>query len=125
MQMLKETMKNAPSEDSEQITFLNQLRKQKPHLAKVAVHIKNEGKRTMEQIQKDKAMGLVTGASDILIPGAPTLLIELKKRTSRAKPTDEQLEYIEDAEALGAMGFVCWGWEQGMIAVEIWENARR
>lgn len=118
-------VKNAPSEEVEQITFFNQLREHKPHLAAVATHIKNEGKRTPGQVAVDKANGMVTGALDINIPGSPTLLIELKKRSKRAKVSDEQVAYAEAASALGCHIYFCWGWEAAWEAVEEWENARR
>lgn len=118
-------IKNAPSEEDEQITFFNQLRKHKPELGEIAIHIKNEGKRNINQVMKDKANGMVTGAVDIVIPGAPTLLIELKKRSKRAKVSDAQINYMECAAKQGAMCYVCYGWELAMEAVEEWEDARR
>ena len=117
-------MKNAPSERDEQVTFFNQLRKHKPHLGEIAIHIKNEGKRNINQVNEDKANGMVTGAVDVVIPGEPTLLIELKKRSKRAKVSDAQVNYMESAARQGAMCYVCYGWEMAMEAVEEWENAR-
>ena len=112
--------KDAPSESVEQITFFNQLRKYYPEIAKVAIHVKNEGKRTVKQIAKDKAEGLVKGAPDIFIAGNPTLLIELKKCSKRAKVSDEQIKYLEAASELGADCYICYGWESAWNALERW-----
>ena len=112
--------KDAPSESVEQITFFNQLRKLHPEIAKVAIHVKNEGKRTVKQIAKDKAEGLVKGAPDIFIAGNPTLLIELKKRSKRAKVSDEQIKYLEAASELGADCYICYGWTSAWNALERW-----
>lgn len=122
MRKLGDIVDNPPSERDEQVTFFNHLRKHKPHLALVATHIKNEGKRSMWQAQEDKANGLVTGAPDIIIPGSPTLLIELKKRSKSAKIAPPQLAYMEAAEKMGCESYLCYGWQAAMKAVEEWES---
>lgn len=121
----KSHIKNAPLEREEQITFFNQLRKRKPEIAAVAIHIKNEGKRTVQQIASDKAEGMVTGAPDIVICGNPTLLIELKRRTKSAKPREAQVNFLNAADKLGAMCAVCWGWEQAWEVVDQWQKIER
>lgn len=125
MKVIESFIKNPPSERDEQVTFFNQLRKNMPHLGAVAIHIKNEGKRNINQVQEDKANGMVTGAVDIVIPGCPTLLIELKKRSKSAKAKPEQLAYMKAADELGCISYLCYGWEAAMEAVKEWENARR
>ena len=117
--------KDAPSESVEQITFFNQLRKLHPEIAKVAIHGKNEGKRTVKQIAKDKAEGLVKGAPDIFIAGNPTLLIELKKRSKRARVSDEQINFLESASNLGADCYICYGWESAWKALQEWIAGRK
>lgn len=117
--------KNAPSESEEQVTFFNQLRKYYPDIAKVALHVKNEGKRTMAQAAKDKAEGLVTGAPDIFIAGNPSLLIELKKRSKRAKVGDNQIKFLESASKLGAECYICYGWESAWLALQKWISGRK
>lgn len=116
---------DAPSESVEQITFFNQLKKHCPDIAKVALHVKNEGKRTMAQAAKDKAEGLVTGAPDIFIAGDPSLLIELKKRSKRAKVGDDQIKYLNSASKLGAECYICYGWESAWIALQRWISGRK
>lgn len=117
--------KDAPRESVEQITFFNQLKKHHPDIAKVALHVKNEGKRTMAQIAKDKSEGLVAGAPDIFIAGNPSLLIELKKRSKRAKASDGQIEFLEAASKLGAECYICYGWEAAWSALQKWINGRK
>lgn len=117
--------KNAPSESVEQITFFNQLRKHHPEIADVAIHVKNEGKRTKEQMAKDKAEGFVKGAPDIFIAGNPSLLIELKKRSKRAKVGDNQIKYLEAASKLGAECYICYGWEAAWSALQKWISGRK
>jgi hypothetical protein len=106
------------SEEAELLTFFNQLRLKHPALGAVAVHIPNEGKR-QRGATRDKARGLVTGAADVLIPGCPALVIELK-RTDGGRLSKAQRDYLEAAERLGAVACVCHGWEAAMEAVENW-----
>jgi hypothetical protein len=86
-----------PDEADEQATFFNQLRLKYPELGKIALHPKNEGRRKgwqFRQLEKDKALGLAVGAADIIIPGAPSFVCELKKRDStKARWQPSQLEY--------------------------------
>lgn len=113
---------DCPTESAEQVTFINRLRRDFPGtLGKIVVHIKNEGKRHAWQSDRDKAMGMTTGACDIIIPGAPTLMIELKRRDhtkSRFQPG--QLEYMQEAQAAGAVVCVALGADAAMDAVKDW-----
>lgn len=101
---------DCPIEDQEQISFLNKMRKEYPETwGKLVVHIKNEGlvkNGQFRAISKHKAMGLVAGAPDIVIPGAISFLCEMK-RANRTKSSisKEQVEYLVTAQSLGA--FVC------------------
>lgn len=115
----------APSESIEQITFFNQLRKHYPELSKIAIHIKNEGKKSIGEAMKDKAEGLVSGAPDIMIPGSPTLMIEMKKQSKSARVSQNQKDYMNNAVANGAMCFVCYGWEMAWVALEKWTQRRK
>lgn len=117
--------KKAPSESIEQITFFNQLRKNYPELAKVAIHIKNEGKKSIGEAMKDKAEGLVSGAPDIMIPGSPTLMIEMKKQSKSARVSQNQKDYMNNAVDNGAMCFVCYGWGMAWLALEKWIQRRK
>lgn len=113
---------DCPTESSEQMTFINRLRREfHATLGKIVVHIKNEGKRHTWQADRDKALGMSTGACDIIIPGSPTLMIELKRRDhtkSRFQPG--QLEYMQAAQAAGAIVCVALGADAAMQAVKDW-----
>lgn len=119
---------SCPSETAEQQTFFNQLRKQWPQYAAIALHPKNEGKRKgkdFHQLKIDKSMGLNPGASDIIIPGGPTLVIELKKQNLQsARWQPGQQEYLIAAADAGAFACVAGGWVAAMQAVEDWHNSR-
>jgi len=57
-------------------------------------------------VAKEKAEGMTTGAADIIIPGNPSFVCELKRRDHTKSTLDpEQAKYLEQAQAAGA--FVC------------------
>lgn len=113
-----------PREALEQITFFAELERRAPDLAAVALHPRNEGKRTPQQTARQKAEGLNVGASDIVIPGRRTFVCELKRR-DHTKSTWQpgQLEYLQAADELGAWVCVALGWEEAWRAVLEWESA--
>lgn len=96
-----------PKETLEQVTFFSRLRRDYPDtLGKLAFHVRNEGKRTHLQAAKEKSEGLTTGAADIIIPGAPTFVCELKRRDhTQSEISTSQLAYLRAAQAAGC--FVC------------------
>lgn len=114
--------KNCPKEQLEQITFISRLRRQYPDtLGALAVHVKNEGKRTHGQVMFAKAEGLTKGAPDIIIPTSPPMLIEIKRRDHTASRwQDGQLDYLEAAHKLGAFACVALGADAAMEAVQQW-----
>lgn len=115
-----------PTETAEQVTFFSQLRKNKPELGSIAVHIRNEGKRNINQVNQQKAEGMVSGAPDIIIPGSPTFICELKRRDhTQSKWQDGQQEYLESAQNNGAFVCVALGYEAALLAVEAWINAAK
>ena len=93
------------SESQHAMTFFSKLRREYPEYGAIATHIRNEGKRSMSQIQKQKAEGLTTGTADIIIPANPPFVCEMKSRSPRATISSEQIEYLLNAQKLGA--FVC------------------
>ena len=106
------------TESAEQATFFNQLT---PNLRRLAIHPKNEGKRTHAQAARDKAQGLNTGASDIIIIGAPTFICELKRRDhTKSKITDAQIDFLLNAQAAGAFACIALGYESAMLALDEW-----
>lgn len=113
---------DCPTESAEQVTFVNRLRQAHPDTwGRLVVHIKNEGKRTMWQAQRDRAEGMTKGAADIIVPGRVTLLVELKRRDhtqSRFQPG--QLEYLQAAHDAGAFVCVALGADAAMAAFADW-----
>lgn len=115
---------NCPSEDAEQITFFNELKRRWPDtLGKVAFHPHNEGNATSSEdayrlVFKKKVMGMATGASDIIIPGI-NCVIELKRRDhTKSKWQKGQEEYLKICKALGASVYVSLGWEPAIKMLE-------
>lgn len=111
-----------PKEDAELITFFNELRRRSPMLASVALHIKNEGKRTGAQAMAERAKGaLKTGATDIVIPGRVSFICELK-RLDHTKSRIElpQLHYMKNAQQAGAFTCVALGYLSALCALEHW-----
>lgn len=111
-----------PIESAEQITFFNWLRLQhKNTYGRIAIHPRNEGKRTASQTQREKAEGMTTGAADIVIPGCPALVLEMKRRDhTQSKWEDGQPEYLEAAQKAGAFVCVALGWEAAREAFNEW-----
>ena len=112
-----------PLEVAEQVSFLCLLRAEFPKLAEIAVHIRNEGERTKRQGAAQKAEGLNTGASDLLIPCTPSILIELKRRDhTQSSITDKQIKYLVNSEAMGSFACVALGAIGAMEAVRSWHT---
>lgn len=62
--------KNNPQEDYVLSSLIDRIRKQYPTThGLVAFHVKNEGKRTVQQAKIDKINGLTKGVSDLIIIG--------------------------------------------------------
>jgi alkylhydroperoxidase family enzyme len=96
-----------PKETLEQVTFFSRLRREYPDtLGVIAFHVRNEGKRTHLQAATEKSEGMTAGAPDILIPGAPAFVCELKRRDhTQSELRPAQLIYLRAAQAAGC--FVC------------------
>lgn len=107
---------NCPAEMAEQVSFLALLKKEFPKLGSIAVHIENEGKRT--DAQRKKMQGMQKGASDIIIPCSPPILIELKRANhTKSSIAPEQIKYLVEASRLGAFACVALGANGAMEAV--------
>lgn len=98
---------DCPSENLEQVTFFARIRRKYPDTWGVlALHPRNEGERSFRQAAHQSAEGMTTGASDIVIPGKPSFVCELKRRDhTKSKITEEQIKYLRAAKKMGA--FVC------------------
>lgn len=114
--------KKCPKEVLEQVTFFNKLRREYPDTyGAVAVHARNEGKKTPQQVAKEKAEGMVSGAPDIMIPGSPTFICEVKRQDRTLSTLQEgQLPYLYAAQNLGAFVCIAFGWQAAWEAFEQW-----
>lgn len=118
---------DCPKEALEQITFFTQIRNQWPNsIGVLALHPKNEEKRRGKdfyRLAKDKAMGMSPGASDIVIPGSPAFVCEMKRQDhTKSAWQAGQIEYLEAAHSQGAFVCVALGWEAAMQAVMEWHG---
>lgn len=112
---------DCPAESAEQITFFNQIRQHMPEIGAIAVHIRNEGKRTAQQVRRQKAEGMTKGASDIIIPGSPTFVCELKRLDhTKCRWQDGQIEYLQACQDMGAFVCVALGHQAALEAVKEW-----
>lgn len=109
------------SEGAEMATFFNQLQ---PHLKRIALHIRNEGARHHAQMAKQRAEGgFVTGAADIIIPGVPTFVCEMKRQDhTQSKWQKGQQEYLLACKEQGAFVCVALGYQSALEAVKEWES---
>ena len=117
--------KKCPKEKIEQITFVNRIRDLYPDSYGIAlVHIKNEAQLIRGQflgITTDKAMGMSKGASDIVIPGDPAFVLELKRRDhTLSEISQEQINYLITCGELGAFVCVALGADAAMEAFDDW-----
>lgn len=117
-----------PQESAEQITFFGQLRAKHPDtLGRLALHPKNEEKRKgkdFQRLARDKAMGLSVGASDIVIPGSPAFVCEMKRADhTKSQWQPGQLKYLEAAHNAGAFVCVALGWQAALQAVQEWQES--
>lgn len=111
-----------PKESAEQITFFNKLRREYPDsYGMIAIHPRNEGKRTHAQTSRQKAEGMTKGASDIIIPSVPSFICELKRQDhTQSKWQDGQIEYLEAAKCRGCFVCVAMGWKAAWVAFNEW-----
>lgn len=108
----------------EQVTFFGRLRRTYPtSYGILALHPRNEGVRTHLQAAKEKSEGMSTGATDIVIPGAPAFVCELKRRDhTKSKLAEEQLAYMRAARAAGAYVCIALGVDAAWEAFEDWRR---
>jgi hypothetical protein len=108
-----------PVETSEQISLFAWLDWNHKDLAEITLHPKIEGKRTWQQVQAEKKMGGINkGASDIIIPGGPSLVLELKRKDhTQSSWRAGQKEYLLGAKNNGAIVCVALGFEAATEAI--------
>jgi hypothetical protein len=98
---------DCPTESMEQVTFFTRLRKKYPNSwGIIAFHPRNEGKRSWVKAAIEKAEGMVKGTSDVIIPGNPSFVCEIKRKDhTKSKWQDGQQEFLNAAKEAGS--FVC------------------
>lgn len=111
---------DCPTESNEQVTLFARMRKRWPDtIGRVAIHPRNEGKRTPGQVWHQKAEGMTDGASDVIIPGCPALVLELKRRDHTSSTWQKgQIEYLKAAHDMGAFVCVALGADAAIEAIE-------
>jgi len=116
---------DCPQEGAEQVTFFGWIRRQYPSTyGKIAIHPRNEGKRSYAQARYQKADGLTAGAADIVIPCSPAFICELKRKDhTKSTISDEQIEYLQAAKELGAFVCVALSWSDAKEAFEFFLNS--
>jgi len=108
-------------ESAEQITFFNQLPSE---LRAIAIHPRNEGKRTPGQVMRHKAEGMTTGAADIIIIGSPAFVCELKRMDhTKSVISVEQIAFLNNCQSAGAFVCIALGWQGAIDAVTDWQKA--
>lgn len=116
-----------PVEAVEQASAVNRIRQLYPDtFGALVFHPRNEQQLRGGQhsaMIKHKAEGLTAGVSDLVIPGAPCLVVEIKRRNpqlSRISP--EQIAYLETAQRMGAFVAVALGAVAAIEAFDIWRQ---
>lgn len=116
---------SCPQESMEQITFFNRLRLNHPLTwGRLGLHPRNEGLKSAGQftsVARHKAEGMTPGAADVIIPGAPTFVCEIKRRDhTKSKWQDGQVEYLTAAHGAGCFACVALGADAAWEAFGEW-----
>lgn len=113
-------------EDLELMTFFNQLRKIYPDsYGLIAFHPKMEGKKSFAQAASDKMKGATKGVCDIIIPGSPTLCIEVKREDhTQSVWQPGQIDFLEAAHKNGAFVCLALGYKAALDALDDWIKMR-
>lgn len=117
--------KQCPKESVEQITLISRIKQQYPDTyGRIIIHPENEGKLINGQFQainKSRAMGMTKGSSDIIIPGNPSFVCELKRQDrTLSSIDDDQIEYLLAAKECGAFVCIALGCDAAMNAFNDW-----
>ena len=120
---------DCPPEMVEQASFFAKLRREYPDTyGLIALHPRNEGLLQAGQfhaVTKHRLEGMSKGASDIVIPGAPAFVCELKRQDhTKSKWQDGQIEYLEASQACGAFVCVALGAAAAWEAFKVWKTTR-
>lgn len=116
-----------PTENIEQVSIVNRIRREYPDSWGLLIfHPRNEGLKERGQfsaVMKHNAEGMTKGAPDIIIPGAPAFVCEIKRQNHMlSKLEDEQILYLKVAAEQGAFACVALGAMAAWEAFEAWRN---
>lgn len=115
-------------EHIEQTSIINRIRREFPDSwGRLVLHPRNEGLLTKGQFStviKHKAEGMAVGASDIVIPAAPSFVCEVKRQDHTQSHWQEgQLDYLKAAQDAGAFACVALGAVGAWEAFTVWKSA--
>lgn len=118
-----------PLEHVEQVSVINRIRREHPNdWGRLVIHPRNEGLKEKGQfstVLKHKAEGMTPGASDVVIPAAPSFVCEIKRTNHTLSHwQDGQIEYLEAAHRAGAFACVALGAVGAWGAFEAWLKTR-
>lgn len=116
---------DCPIESVEQVSFFNWIRDTYPETwGRIAIHPRNEQQLRGGQHRgfiKQKAEGLTKGASDIIIPGAPSFVCEIKRVDhTKSKFEDGQIPYLLACKDAGSFVCVALGAKAAVDAFQFW-----
>ena len=116
---------DCPAESLEQISLVNRIRQEYPNTyGLIALHPRNEKLLQYGQfstVLKHKAEGMTKGASDLVIPGRPSFVCEIKRRDhTKSKWQDGQIEFLTAAQNAGSFVCVALGAVAAWQAFEEW-----
>lgn len=112
------------------MTFFGKLRREYPDTwGALALHPRNEQQLRGGQFRgmiRQKAEGMTPGASDIIIPGAPAFVCEMKRQDhTQSTWQPGQIEYLTAAQDAGCFVSVALGYLAAWDALIDWiEKAR-
>lgn len=108
----------------EQKEWFGMLKERRPQYYRVAIHPKNEGKRSGKQSSQDAEQGsLNPGASDIIIPIRLPFICEVKRIDhTLCSISADQLTYLRGARELGAFTCIALGCAAAWEALLEWEK---
>lgn len=117
---------DCPSEQAEQVAFFDWLARTYPEIDACTTHVRNEGKRSATRAHIERLEGMRAGFADIIVAGAPALLIELKRRDhTKSRWQPRQVERLLAARAMGAWVAVALGADAAAAAIVDYANNRK
>lgn len=114
-------------EETEQINFFSWLHLNHPDLHRLAIHPKVESKRGWVMAEIDKKTGAMNkGASDVVIPGCPSFVCEIKRRDhTQSQWQKGQRDYLFSAHCAGSFVCVALGAEGAKLAINDYLTLRK